>query len=171
MLFFFLHRYTEVHDPISPEQADKPLDSHSAIAQPVYMTYNKPISSETTTAITHRPSDRRPGCQQAVRHTTCGASRNNQGLDREIGKERRGELEAKTEDDPKLTGAQQFTVLQPNKSFTLGNTFLNVCPLYGHNSSVAVVVWFPSHMFVVFLLLQLEMVNIWIFHCTVCYNC
>ncbi|KAM8734994.1 serine/threonine-protein kinase ULK4 isoform 1-T2 [Acanthopagrus schlegelii] len=114
-------RYTEVHDPISPEQADKPLNSHSAIAQPAYMTYNKPISSETTTAITHRPSDRRPGCQQAVRHTTCGASRNNQGLDREIGKERRGELEAKTEDNPKLTGAQQFTVLQPNKSFTLDN--------------------------------------------------
>uniref|UniRef100_A0A671WX59 Unc-51 like kinase 4 n=1 Tax=Sparus aurata TaxID=8175 RepID=A0A671WX59_SPAAU len=114
-------RYTEVHDPISPEQADKPPNSHSTIAQPAYMTSNKLISSETTTGTTHRPSDRRPGCQQAVRHTTCGASRNNQGLDREMGKERRGEVEAKTEDDPKLTGAQQFTILQPNKSFTLDN--------------------------------------------------
>lgn len=125
--FFSLHRYTEVHDPISLEQADKPPNSHSTIAQPAYMTYNKRISSETTTGTTHRPSDRRPGCQQAVRHTTCGASRNNQGLDREMGKERRGEVEAKTEDGPKLTGAQQLTILQPNKSFTLGNTFHNVC--------------------------------------------
>lgn len=77
-------------------------------------------------ATTDRPSERLT--EQVVRHTTCGALSNNQGLDRDVGKERRGKGPAMAEDDHKLTGGQQMVqTLQPHKSFTLGNTFTDVC--------------------------------------------
>ncbi|XP_074510925.1 serine/threonine-protein kinase ULK4 isoform X2 [Sebastes fasciatus] len=116
-------RHTRIPDAFPPEHADKPLNSHSAIIQPANRISKKLISSQTTTtATTYRPSDRRTDSQQAVRHTTCGALRNSQGSDREMGKEQGGEGDAKTDDDPKLTGAQQMChTLQPNKSFILDN--------------------------------------------------
>ncbi|XP_039978837.1 serine/threonine-protein kinase ULK4-like, partial [Xiphias gladius] len=84
------------------------------------------ISSQTTTATTDQPSDRpsyiRTDSQQVVRHITCGPLRNSHGLDREVGKERRGEGQVKAEDDPKITGSQMmYHKLQPHKSFTLDN--------------------------------------------------
>ncbi|XP_044062546.1 serine/threonine-protein kinase ULK4 isoform X2 [Siniperca chuatsi] len=115
-------RHTRIPDPFPPGQAAELSNIHSAITQPAHRISKKIISSQMTTATTDRPSDRRTDCQRAVRHTTCGAFRNSQGLDREVGKERGGEGEAKTEDEPKLTGAQQIChTLQPNKSFTLDN--------------------------------------------------
>ncbi len=131
MFFQYLHRHTRILDRFPPGHADELPNSHSAVTQPAHRISKKLISSQTTTATTYRPSDRRTDGQQAVRHTTCGALRISQGLDREVGKENGGEGELKTEeeeDDPKLTGAQQMChTLQPNKSFTLGNTFLYVC--------------------------------------------
>lgn len=129
--FQYVHRHTRIPDPFLLGQADELSNNHSANTQPAHRISKKLISSQTTTATTDRPSDRRTGCQQAVRHTTCGALRNSQGLDKEIGKERGGEGEANTEDDPELTGVQQKChTLQPNKSFTLGNTFAGVCVGY-----------------------------------------
>lgn len=128
MFFLYVLRHTRIPDPFLPGQADKLSNSHSAITQPAHRIYRKLISSQTTTATTDRQSDLRTDCQQAVRHTTCGGLRNSQGLDREVGKERRGKGDANTEDDPKLIGAQQMChTLQPNKSFTLGNTFPDIC--------------------------------------------
>ncbi|XP_051262428.1 serine/threonine-protein kinase ULK4 isoform X2 [Dicentrarchus labrax] len=113
---------SRIPDPFFLGQVDELPNSHSAITHPALRISKKLISSQTTIATTHRPSDRRTDCQQAVRHTTCGALRNNQGLDRGVGKERGGEGEAKTEDDPKPAGAQQMChTLQPNKSFILDN--------------------------------------------------
>ncbi|KAF1387604.1 hypothetical protein PFLUV_G00081580 [Perca fluviatilis] len=113
-------RQTRIPDPDPPGKADKLPNSHSAITQPAHTISKTLISSQTTAATTYRPSDRRIDCQQAVRHTTCGALVNSQGLDRKMGKER-GEEEAKTEHESKLTGAQMFHTLQPNKSFILDN--------------------------------------------------
>ncbi|XP_070768283.1 serine/threonine-protein kinase ULK4 [Enoplosus armatus] len=113
-------RHIRIPDPFPPGQTDKLSNSSSAITQPAHRISEKLISSQTTTATTVRPSDRGTDCQQSVRHTTCGALKNNQGLEREVGKERGGEGEAKTEDDPKITRAQQMGhTLQ--KSFTLDN--------------------------------------------------
>lgn len=118
--FVLLHRHTRIPDTLSPGQADELLHSHSTIIQPVYRI------SKTD-------------CQQAVRHTTYVALRNSQGLDKEVGKERGGEGEAKTEDDLKLTGAQQLHALQGNKSFTLGNIFPDVsCSNSGMNMAVVI---------------------------------
>ncbi|XP_031134163.1 serine/threonine-protein kinase ULK4 isoform X1 [Sander lucioperca] len=113
-------RQTRIPDPYPPGKADKLPNSHSAITQPAHRISKKLISSQTTAATTYRPSDRRTDCQQAVRHTTCGALLNSQGLNRKMGKAR-GEEEAKTEHKSKLTGAQMFHTLQPNKSFILDN--------------------------------------------------
>ncbi|XP_008297423.1 serine/threonine-protein kinase ULK4 [Stegastes partitus] len=69
-----------------------------------------------------RPSERATGGQQSVKHISCGALRNSQSLGKEVGKERRGEREANTEDDLKLSGTQQMChTLQCNKSFTRDN--------------------------------------------------
>ncbi|XP_029308425.1 serine/threonine-protein kinase ULK4 isoform X2 [Cottoperca gobio] len=114
-------RHTRISDPFLPGHPDKLPNSYPAITQPTYRISKKLISSQTTIATTCRPSDRITDCQQAVRHTTCGALRYRQDLDRESGKERR-EGEAKTEEDPKLTRAQQMCpTLQPNNSFILDN--------------------------------------------------
>ncbi|XP_075937519.1 serine/threonine-protein kinase ULK4 [Anarhichas minor] len=110
-------RHTRIPDPFPAGHADKLPNT-----QPPSRIYKSLISSQSTTATTYRPSDRQTDCQQAVRHTTCGAPMNSQGLDREMGKERGGEGEAKTEDDPKLTGTKQMChTLQPNKSLMLDN--------------------------------------------------
>ncbi|XP_056235896.1 serine/threonine-protein kinase ULK4 isoform X1 [Seriola aureovittata] len=111
-------RNTRIPDPLRPAQADECSNSHSAIAQPAHRTCQKLISSQRTTATTDRQTD----SQQVVRSTTCGVLRNSQDLDRELGKERRGEGQAKEEDEPKLTRAQQLCyTLQPHKSFKLDN--------------------------------------------------
>ncbi|KAK9513459.1 hypothetical protein VZT92_026990 [Zoarces viviparus] len=110
-------RHIRIPDPFPAGHADKLSNT-----QPPSWIYKSLISSQSTTTATYRPSDRQTDCQQAVRHTTCGALMNSQGLDREMGKERGGEGEAKTEDDPKLTGTRQMChTLQPNKSLMLDN--------------------------------------------------
>ncbi|KAK5892707.1 hypothetical protein CesoFtcFv8_013061 [Champsocephalus esox] len=109
-------RHTGICAPFPPEPADKLPDSHSdsVITQPAHRISKKLNSLQITTATACRPSDRRTDFQQAVRHTTCGASRNSKGS------ERGREEKAKTEDDPELTGAQQMCLtLQPDKSFIL----------------------------------------------------
>ncbi|XP_054478447.1 serine/threonine-protein kinase ULK4 isoform X2 [Anoplopoma fimbria] len=107
-------RHTRIPDPFPPGHTDK-LSS----TQPPFRISKKLISSQTATSTTNRPSDRKTDCQQAVRHA---ALRNSHGLDMEMGKERGGEEEAKTEDGPKLTGAKQMChTLQPNKSLMLDN--------------------------------------------------
>lgn len=80
-------RHKTISGPVSPRQDNKLPDSHSAITTPAHGVPEELTSSQTT-AETHRPPDRRTDCQQAVRHTTCGVLRNNQGLDRE--RRRRG---------------------------------------------------------------------------------
>ncbi|XP_042280032.1 serine/threonine-protein kinase ULK4 isoform X1 [Thunnus maccoyii] len=103
-------RNTRIPNPFS--------SGRQANTQPAHKVAKNCISSQTPI---DRP-DSRIDNQQADRHTSHGAFRNSQGSDREVGKERRGEGEAKKEDDPKLTGAQQmFHALQPNKSLTLDN--------------------------------------------------
>lgn len=129
---FFLHRHERIPGPFSAGQEDEPPNNHSAITTPAHRI-PKTLTSSQTTAATRRPLDSRTDCQQAVRHTTIGALRNSQGLDRELGKERGGGgREAKTEDDPKPTEAQLLHTLQPNKSFTLGNSLM---------SDIITVVW------------------------------
>ncbi|XP_041798587.1 serine/threonine-protein kinase ULK4 isoform X2 [Chelmon rostratus] len=114
-------RHERIPGPFSAGQEDEPPNNHSAITTPAHRI-PKTLTSSQTTAATRRPLDSRTDCQQAVRHTTIGALRNSQGLDRELGKERGGGgREAKTEDDPKPTEAQLLHTLQPNKSFTLDN--------------------------------------------------
>ncbi|XP_034730482.1 serine/threonine-protein kinase ULK4 isoform X3 [Etheostoma cragini] len=93
-------RKTRIPDPYPPGNVDKLPNSHSAT--------------------TYSPSDRKTECQQAVRHTTCGALVKSQELDRKMEMER-GEEEGKTEDESKLTGAQMFHTLQPNKLFIQDN--------------------------------------------------
>lgn len=100
-----LFRRHIIPNALSSGQADKLLHSHPVIIQPVCRTS-------------------KPDGQQAVRHTTCGGLRNSQGLDREVGEERGGEVE--TDDGLKLTGAQQLHTWQGNKSFTLGNIFPDI---------------------------------------------
>nr|XP_046256457.1 serine/threonine-protein kinase ULK4 isoform X3 [Scatophagus argus] len=135
-------RRTGVPEPFSPGQPDRFPSSHSAVTQPACRISKKLFSSQTATATTQRPSDGRTDSQQAVRHTTCGADicvtcakvdsfrltdtetmncslRDSQGLDTHVRTERGGEGEAKTEDDPKLSGALQLHTLQPTKSFPL----------------------------------------------------
>ncbi|XP_050931732.1 serine/threonine-protein kinase ULK4 isoform X1 [Lates calcarifer] len=113
-------RQARIPDPLQPAQADAHHNSHLAITQPAHKTCQRLISSQTMGATTDRPSERLT--EQVVRHTTCGALSNNQGLDREVGKERRGKGPAMAEDDHKLTGGQQMVqTLQPHKSFTLDN--------------------------------------------------
>ncbi|XP_059196171.1 serine/threonine-protein kinase ULK4 [Centropristis striata] len=114
-------RHIGIPDPFLPGQADMLPNCHSAITNPAHRISKKLISSQTTTATSYRPPDRRTDCQQAVRHTTCGALKNSQGLEKEMGKERAGKEEPKTEDDFKLTGAKMGQTLQPNKSFILDN--------------------------------------------------
>ncbi|XP_027143141.1 serine/threonine-protein kinase ULK4 isoform X1 [Larimichthys crocea] len=115
---FFLHR---IPDHFSQGQENEFPNSHSAIMKSASKISRKLISSQTKSATSHRQSDRRADCQQAVRHTTSGALRNSKGFEDEVGKEKRGEGEAKTDDYPKLTEAQQLHTLQPNKSFTRDN--------------------------------------------------
>lgn len=106
--------------PFPPGQADELPNS---ITQQAHRNSKKLISSQATT---ERPPDRGTDSQQAVRHTTCGALRNSQGLDGDFRWVREGEREAKTEDDPKLTGVQKMChTVHP--SITLGNTFPDVC--------------------------------------------
>ncbi|KAM9352888.1 serine/threonine-protein kinase ULK4 [Symphorus nematophorus] len=114
-------RHTRIPEAFPTGLEDELPNSHLAITQPAHRISNELTSSQTTTATTHRQSETRTDdCQEAVRHTTCGVSKNSQLLGEERGKER--ELgEAKTEDDPKLSGAQQLQTLQPNKSFALDN--------------------------------------------------
>ncbi|XP_026149297.1 serine/threonine-protein kinase ULK4 isoform X2 [Mastacembelus armatus] len=101
-------RHTRTPDTFPPERAKELPSNHSTVTQPSQRFSKKLISSQTTEA-THRGA----GSQQSVRHTTCGALRNNQELDREV---------AELEDDSRLTGAQQMCdTLQPNMSFSLGN--------------------------------------------------
>ncbi|KAK5862654.1 hypothetical protein PBY51_018024 [Eleginops maclovinus] len=107
-------RHTRIGDPFPPEPADELPSSHSVITQPAHRISKKLNALQITTATTCRPSDRRTDFQQAVRHTTCGASRNSKGSDTEMRKERGTEEKAKTEEDPELAG-------QPNKSFILDN--------------------------------------------------
>lgn len=121
---FFLHR---IPDHFSQGQENEFPNSHSAIMKSASKISRKLISSQTKSATSHRQSDRRADCQQAVRHTTSGTLRNSKGFEDEVGKEKRGEGEAKTDDYPKLTEAQQLHTLQPNKSFTRGKTFTNAC--------------------------------------------
>ncbi|XP_054869601.1 serine/threonine-protein kinase ULK4 isoform X2 [Amphiprion ocellaris] len=109
-------RHTGPWDLFPPGQADNPPNSHSTITQPACRMSKKLISSH---AATDRPTERATGSQQSVKHTSCGALRNSWALDREVGKEKRGEREANTEDDLKLSGTQQMgNSLQCNKSFT-----------------------------------------------------
>ena len=108
----------------SERQGDKLPHNKLANTQPAHKVSKKCTSSQTTS---DRP-DSRINNQQVDRLTSHGAFRNSQGSDRELGKERRGEGEANTEDDLKLTGAQQAChMLQPNKSLKLGNTCPDVC--------------------------------------------
>ncbi|XP_040900709.1 serine/threonine-protein kinase ULK4 [Toxotes jaculatrix] len=88
-----------------PAQADEHPYSHSASTQPAHRACQKLISSQTTTATTDRWTDG----QQVLRHTTCG-----------VLKERRGEGQAKANNDHKLIGAQQMCHTL-HKSFTLDN--------------------------------------------------
>ncbi|XP_071325778.1 serine/threonine-protein kinase ULK4 isoform X2 [Trachinotus anak] len=111
-------RRTRIPDALHPGQEDECPNSHSAITQPVHKTSQKLISSQTTTATTDRQTD----CQQVIRYTTCGALRDSQSLDREVGKERRAKGQAKAEDDLRPTEAQQIChALHSHKSFTLDN--------------------------------------------------
>ncbi|XP_062278414.1 serine/threonine-protein kinase ULK4 [Scomber scombrus] len=111
-------RQTGIMNPLPSErQGDKLPHNKLANTQPAHKVSKKCISSQTTT---DRP-DSRINNQQVDRLTSHGALRNSQGSDRELGKERRGEGEANTE-DLKLTGAQQAChMLQPNKSLKLDN--------------------------------------------------
>ncbi len=123
---FFLHRNTRIPDPFSPGRVDELPNSHLPIPTPACVVSKKLVSSQKNTATTHKPSNRSTDCQQPVRHMTCGALRNSQGLDWEVGN-KRGEGEANTEDDPKLTGSQHmYHTLQPNKLITLGSIFPDV---------------------------------------------
>ncbi|KAI3360784.1 hypothetical protein L3Q82_013026, partial [Scortum barcoo] len=118
-------RHTRILNQFSSGQADEHPNNQSAITQPAHRISKTLISSQTTTGTTYKPSDRRTDGQQAVRHTTCGALRNRQDLDREVGKGSGGEEEAKTEDDSNQTRAQQMCQTQQlNKSFTLGSCVL-----------------------------------------------
>ncbi|KAK2910518.1 serine/threonine-protein kinase ULK4 [Channa argus] len=106
-------KYTKMPCPFPSGQADEFTSCNSAIAQPIHRFSKKEISSQA--------SDRRTDSQQAARQTTCGFLSNNQGLDKEVGWERRGEAERKTYDD-KLTRPQQMgQKLNPTVSFTLDN--------------------------------------------------
>ncbi|XP_041648459.1 serine/threonine-protein kinase ULK4 [Cheilinus undulatus] len=110
---------TQILDSLTPEDKDQLVYHRSAIPQLVHRTSNKLVPPQTT-ATTHRPSDRETDPQHSVRHTTCGALRNIQAKDREVGKESEEEEEAETEDDSKAPANHQMChTLQPNKSFTL----------------------------------------------------
>nr|XP_040021817.1 serine/threonine-protein kinase ULK4 [Gasterosteus aculeatus aculeatus]XP_040021818.1 serine/threonine-protein kinase ULK4 [Gasterosteus aculeatus aculeatus] len=118
-------RYTRIPDLFPPGHADKLSNSQppSRISEKE-INLKKLISSQTTIASIYGPSDRKNDCQQALRHNTCGGSRNIQGLDREmeLEKEKGGGGVAKTEDDSKITGAKQMChTLPPNKSLMLDN--------------------------------------------------
>ncbi|KAM7420340.1 hypothetical protein PAMA_014859 [Pampus argenteus] len=112
-------RHTRIPNPFPSErQADKLSYNKLASIQPAHKVVKKVISSQTAT---DRP-DSGTDNQQADRHTSHGAFRNSKVSDKEVVNERRGEGEAKTEDDQKLTGAEQMChTLQPNKSLTLDN--------------------------------------------------
>lgn len=120
---FNTYRHTRILNLFpSGRQADKLPYNKLANTRPAQKVSKKFISSQTTT---DRP-DSRIDNQQADRHTSHRAFRNSQY--RQVGKEKGGEGEAKTEDDPKLIGTQQMChTLQANKSLTLGNTFPDVC--------------------------------------------
>ncbi|KAM7382570.1 hypothetical protein PAMP_002296 [Pampus punctatissimus] len=109
-------RHTKIPNPFpSGRQADKLSYNKLANIQPAHKVLKKVISSQTAT---DRP-DSRTDNQQADTHTSHGAFRNSQGSDKEAVNERRGEGEAKTEDDQKLTGAQQMCHTLHPKSLTL----------------------------------------------------
>ncbi|XP_047455886.1 serine/threonine-protein kinase ULK4 [Mugil cephalus] len=102
-------RHTGMCDLHPPRQADEQPNNPMTNTQPDYTVSKKVVSSHATT---DKASDTRSDSQQSIKNS----------LDGDVGKERRGEGERKTEEYPKLTGAQQLChTLQPNKSFTRDN--------------------------------------------------
>ncbi|XP_034553782.1 serine/threonine-protein kinase ULK4 [Notolabrus celidotus] len=115
-------RHTRIPDPLPPGEADTLPNNHSAVQQPARITSKTVILSQISTSTTHSHSERKTDSQRSVRASTCGALRDSQDMDGEKEKQDGEEVEAKTEDDPKLTAARQIChTLQPNKSFTLDN--------------------------------------------------
>ncbi|XP_019947010.2 serine/threonine-protein kinase ULK4 [Paralichthys olivaceus] len=107
-----------IPDPLCPVHLDQRPDSQSAI------TCQKLISSQTTPATTDR---------QVVRHTSYGALKNSQCLNRKMGKKSQEEGQAKAHGDSELAGSQQIChTLQPHKSFTL-DTVSELRPKSGVN--------------------------------------